>query len=117
MHTIWWALADADPSRALAGWEKNSFPISSGRDSADRVWVLYHWGGNSGGGAATTRDGFNQMGPMITLGGLTIPNAETYERLYPSAFRSAPARTIRSPASPSIRPEKRCRNSASSSST
>jgi N-methylhydantoinase B len=87
MHVIWWALAAADPTRALAGWGKNSFPISSGRDSRDRVWVMYHWGGNSGGGAATTRDGFNQMGPMITLGGLTIPNAETYERLYPVTVR------------------------------
>ena len=87
MHIVWWALVQADPSRALAGWGKNSFPISSGRDARDRVWVMYHWGGNSGGGAATTRDGFNQMGPMITLGGLTIPNAETYERLYPVMVR------------------------------
>ncbi|MFO0292156.1 MAG: hydantoinase B/oxoprolinase family protein [Rhodospirillales bacterium] len=83
MHIVWWSLGQADPSRALAGWGKNSFPISSGADARGRTWVMYHWGGNSGGGAATTRDGFNQMGPMITLGGLTIPNAETYERLYP----------------------------------
>ena len=83
MHAIWWALGQADPSRSLAGWGKNSFPISSGRDRAGRTWVMYNWGANSGGGAATTRDGFNQMGPMITLGGLTIPNAEVYERLYP----------------------------------
>lgn len=87
MHVIWWALAKADPSRALAGWGKNSFPVNSGQDEEGRVWVMYHWGGNSGGGAATTRDGFNQMGPMITLGGLTIPNAETYERLYPVTVR------------------------------
>ena len=87
MHMIWWAMAQADPSRALAGWGKNSFPISSGRGADGRVWVMYHWGGNSGGGAATTRDGFNQMGPMVTLGGLTIPNAEIYERLYPVAVR------------------------------
>jgi N-methylhydantoinase B len=87
MHVMWWALAKADPSRALAGWGKNSFPVSSGSDERGRVWVMYHWGGNSGGGAATSRDGFNQMGPMITLGGLTIPNAETYERLYPVTVR------------------------------
>ena len=87
MHVIWWALAKADPSRALAGWGKNSFPVSSGVDPHGRVWVMYHWGGNSGGGAATSRDGFNQMGPMITLGGLTIPNAETYEQLYPVIVR------------------------------
>ena len=84
MHCIWWALAKAEPRRALAGWGKNSFPISSGLDEKGRTWVMYHWGGGSGAGAATTRDGFNQMGPMITLGGLTIPNAETYERLYPA---------------------------------
>lgn len=87
MHVMWWALAKADPSRALAGWGKNSFPVNSGQDDGGRVWVMYHWGGNCGGGAATTRDGFNQMGPMITLGGLTIPNAETYERLYPVTVR------------------------------
>jgi hypothetical protein len=45
---------------------------------------MYHWGGNSGAGAVRGRDGFNQMGPMITLGGLVILNAETYEQLYPS---------------------------------
>lgn len=87
MHIIWQALSKADPSRALAGWGKNSFPISSGRDAGGRTWVMYNWGGNSGAGAALTRDGFNQMGPMITLGGLTIPNAETYEHLYPVAVR------------------------------
>lgn len=87
MHIVWQALNQADPSRALAGWGKNSFPISSGRDGQNNTWVMYHWGGNSGGGAATMRDGFNQMGPMITLGGLTIPNAETYERLYPVTVR------------------------------
>ena len=87
MHIIWQALSKAAPSRALAGWGKNSFPISSGRDAKERTWVMYNWGGNSGAGAAMTRDGFNQMGPMITLGGLTIPNAETYEHLYPVVVR------------------------------
>jgi N-methylhydantoinase B len=29
------------------------------------------------------RDGFDQIGPIETLGGLVIPNAETYEQLYP----------------------------------
>lgn len=87
MHIIWQALGQADSSRALAGWGKNSGPISSGRDEQDRTWVMYHWGGNSGAGAASTRDGFNQMGHLITLGGLTIPNAEAYERLYPVTVR------------------------------
>src|SRR5690606_5472752 len=44
---------------------------------------MYNWGGASGAGATAERDGFNQMGPMVTLGGLVIPNAETYEQLYP----------------------------------
>jgi len=83
MHAIWWALAKADPSRALGGWGKNSFPICSGRDENRRTWVMYNWGACSGAGAARGRDGFGQMGPMITLGGLTITNAETYEQLYP----------------------------------
>ena len=87
MHIVWKALGQADPSRALAGWGKNAFPISSGRDAQDRTWVMYHWAGHSGGGAARTRDGFNQMGTMITLGGLTLPNAEVYERLYPVYVR------------------------------
>ncbi len=87
MHMIWWALAKAAPQRSLAGWGKNSFPNSSGRDADGRTWIMYNWGGNSGAGAAMGRDGFNQMGPMITLGGLTIPNAETYEQLYPVLVR------------------------------
>lgn len=87
MHMVWWALAKAAPQRSLAGWGKNSFPNSSGRDAEGRTWIMYNWGGNSGAGAAMGRDGFNQMGPMITLGGLTIPNAETYEQLYPVLVR------------------------------
>jgi N-methylhydantoinase B len=87
MHMVWWALAKAAPRRSLAGWGKNSFPNTSGRDADGRTWIMYNWGGNSGAGAAMGRDGFNQMGPMITLGGLTIPNAETYEQLYPVLVR------------------------------
>ncbi len=87
MHMIWWALAKAAPQRSLAGWGKNSFPNAAGRDANGRTWIMYNWGGNSGAGAAMGRDGFNQMGPMITLGGLTIPNAETYEQLYPILVR------------------------------
>jgi N-methylhydantoinase B len=87
MHMVWWALGRADPERALAGWGKNSFPNTSGRDAEGRTWVMYNWGANSGAGAANGRDGFNQMGPMITLGGLTIPNAEVYEQIYPVRIR------------------------------
>ncbi|WP_395713474.1 hydantoinase B/oxoprolinase family protein [Reyranella sp.] len=83
MHMIWWALGQADPKRSIAGWGKNVFPVTSGRDAENVTWVMYNWGGNSGAGAVAGRDGFNQMGPMITLGGLVIPNMETYEQLYP----------------------------------
>ena len=89
MHMIWKALGQAAPARAAAGWGKNAFPVSSGRDDTGAgatgatTWVMYHWGGNAGAGAVSGRDGFNQMGPMVTLGGLVLPNAETYEQLYP----------------------------------
>jgi N-methylhydantoinase B len=83
MHICWWALGQTDPDRNCAGWGKNTFPVTSGTAADGRTWVMYHWGGNSGAGAVKGRDGFNQMGPMITLGGLVLPNAETYEQLYP----------------------------------
>ncbi len=83
MHMIWQALGQAAPARAAAGWGKNAFPVTSGRDGGGATWVMYNWGGNAGAGAVAGRDGFNQMGPMVTLGGLVLPNAETYEQLYP----------------------------------
>lgn len=83
IHCIWFALTQAAPDRALAGWGKNSFPVTSGIDADRRTWVMYNWSACSGAGAARTRDGFEQIGPIITLGGLTIPNAETFEQLYP----------------------------------
>jgi len=83
MHMVWKALGQALPANAVAGWGKNCFPITSGQDDSGETWIMYNWGGNAGAGAVAGRDGFNQMGPMITLGGLVIPNAETYEQLYP----------------------------------
>jgi N-methylhydantoinase B len=83
MHMVWWALGQAMPDRALAGWGKNAFPVTAGTDARGATWVMYNWGAASGAGATADRDGFNQIGPMVTLGGLTIPNAETYEQLYP----------------------------------
>jgi N-methylhydantoinase B len=87
IHACWWALGAAVPERNCAGWGKNSFPNSSGQRTDGSTWVMYHWGGLSGAGAVNGRDGFNQIGPLITLGGLTIPNAETYEQLYPVAVQ------------------------------
>ncbi|MEQ8500172.1 MAG: hydantoinase B/oxoprolinase family protein, partial [Sneathiellaceae bacterium] len=40
-----------------------------------------------GGGAVEGRDGFNLIGHLIALGGLVLPNVETYERLYPVRVR------------------------------
>jgi N-methylhydantoinase B len=93
MHMVWWALGQADPKRSIAGWGKNVFPVTSGRDAESATWVMYNWGGNSGAGAVAGRDGFNQMGPMVTLGGLVIPNMETYEQLYPITVRRHELRT------------------------
>ena len=87
MHACWWALGQAEPARACAGWGKNSFPNSSGRYENGATWVLYHWIGLSGAGAVAGRDGFNQIGPIVTLGGLSLPNSETYEQLYPVKVR------------------------------
>jgi N-methylhydantoinase B len=87
MHMVWWALGQAAPERSIAGWGKNCFPVSAGSRPSGDTWVMYNWGGASGAGAVERRDGFNQMGPMITLGGLVIPNAETYEQLYPVTVR------------------------------
>ncbi len=83
MHVCWWALGQADPKRSIGGWGKNCFPVTSGTDGSGRTWVMYHWGACSGAGAVEGRDGFNQIGPMVTLGGLSLPNAEVYEHVYP----------------------------------
>ncbi|MEQ9447803.1 MAG: hydantoinase B/oxoprolinase family protein, partial [Rhodospirillaceae bacterium] len=83
VHAIWKALAQADSGRACAGWGKTVHGISTGRNAADEPYVLYHWNCLSAAGAVAERDGFHQIGLLGALGGLTIPNAEAYERLYP----------------------------------
>src|SRR5439155_1405803 len=40
MHMVWNALGDAAPARAVAGWGKNAFPVSSGRDGDGDTWVM-----------------------------------------------------------------------------
>jgi N-methylhydantoinase B len=82
IQACWRALGQVDAERACAGWGPNAFPTMSGLDKEGRTYVVYHWGGNSGAGAVKGRDGFNQIGPMITLGGLVIPNAEMQEQLF-----------------------------------
>jgi N-methylhydantoinase B len=83
IHAVWRALAKADPTRACAGWGKTIHGISAGKNAAGEPYVLYHWNGLSGAGAVAERDGFHQIGLLGSLGGLTVPDVEAYERLYP----------------------------------
>lgn len=83
MNACWGALAQVDTERACAGWGKSVFGISSGRKHTGEVFVLYHWHGSSGGGAVKGRDGFPTSSHQMTLGGMFIPNVETYEQSYP----------------------------------
>ena len=86
IHAVWKALAKADPPRGCAGWAKNVFGISVGREDGGAPYVFYHGAAAAGAGAVDGRDGFNQIGHVCTLGGLTMPNVEVYEQLYPVRF-------------------------------
>ena len=86
IHAAWKALAQADPAHSCAGWGKGIFGITSGGIGSDNPFVLYHWNCAGGGGGVNGRDGFNQTGHIITLGGLTMHNIESYEQLYPARF-------------------------------
>jgi N-methylhydantoinase B len=83
VHACWKALAQVDPARACAGAGKSVFGVSSGSRPDGRSFVMYHWHALAGGGAVAGRDGFAQSGHLPTLGGLTLPNVEAYERIYP----------------------------------
>jgi N-methylhydantoinase B len=83
IHAVWKALAQADPQRACAGWGKTVHGISTGTNRGGDPYVLYHWNCVSAAGAVAERDGFHQIGILGALGGLTVPNVEAYERLYP----------------------------------
>ncbi|MFN8926971.1 MAG: hydantoinase B/oxoprolinase family protein [Rhodospirillales bacterium] len=84
IQACWKALAGAAPAKTVAGWGKAIIPISAGtRPESGATYVLYHWNGLSGGGAVRGRDGLGQIAHLSTLGGLTLPNVETWERTYP----------------------------------
>jgi N-methylhydantoinase B len=83
VHACWKALAQVDPERACAGAGKSVFGVSSGLRPDGRSFVMYHWHALAGGGALKGRDGFPQSGHLPSLGGLTLPNVEAYERIYP----------------------------------
>lgn len=87
IHACWQALGKADPHRASAGWARNIFGVTSGRSGRNgEPFVMYHNNLAAGGGAVEGRDGFNQIGHLCTLGGLTIPNLEVYEQIYPVRY-------------------------------
>ena len=87
IHAMWRALSQALPERASAGWSKAVHAVTAGvRDDASR-FVMYQWAGAPAGGGVEGRDGFHLIGHLITLGGLTLPNLEVYEQLYPVRFK------------------------------
>lgn len=93
VHALWRALAQADPSRSLAGWSKTMHGHVAGFDDNGATWVMYHWHAMGTPGATAERDGFNQMGHLISLGGLDIPNLEFHEQNFPVTYRRWELRT------------------------
>ncbi|MBT3369690.1 MAG: hydantoinase B/oxoprolinase family protein [Rhodospirillaceae bacterium] len=98
VHAIWKTLNQALPERSCAGWAKaihgtTSGRLGSGQEGEESPFVMYQWNSAPGGGAVEGRDGFNQIGHLIALGGLVLPNVETYEQLYPVLFKRQEFRT------------------------
>ncbi|WP_419945530.1 hydantoinase B/oxoprolinase family protein [Candidatus Poriferisodalis sp.] len=91
----WQALAQADPDRACAAWSKTMHGHVAGRRDDGTTWVMYQWHAMGTPGATAERDGFAQMGHLISLGGLDMPNLEFHEQMYPVRY---------------IRHEQRCDN-------
>jgi len=87
IHAIWKALGQAVPEKACAGWSRASHCNTSGIDADGRFFVAYQWLGMAGAGAVAGRDGFETMGHMATLGGLTLPDVEMFEVDYPFHVR------------------------------
>jgi N-methylhydantoinase B len=79
---VWQALAEADPSRACAAWSKTMHGHVAGKREDGTTWVMYHWHAMGTPGATAERDGFAQMGHLISLGGLDIPNLEFHEQSF-----------------------------------
>ena len=86
VHAVWRALAEADPLRACAGWSKTMHNHVTARHADGTAWVMYQWHAMGTPGATAERDGFAQMGHLITLGGLDLPNLEFHEQNYPVRY-------------------------------
>ena len=86
IHACWKALANLAPEQACAGWGKISHCNMAGPTDTGSTYVMYHWGALPAAGAVRGRDGFDQIGPLNSLGNLIVPNCETYEHLYPVHF-------------------------------
>ena len=54
---------------------------------------MYQWHAMGTPGATAERDGFPQMGHLISLGGLDLPNLEFHEQLFPVRYRRWELRT------------------------
>lgn len=93
IHAMWKALEQALPERASAGWSKAVHAVTAGLKPDGGRYVMYQWAGAPAGGGVEGRDGFHLIGHLITLGGLTLPNLETYEQLYPVRFKRQELRT------------------------
>ena len=93
IHAVWQALAQADPSRACAGWSKTVHNHVSGQDDEGRTWILHQWHAMGAPGATAERDGFPQMGHLSSLGGLDLSNLEYNEQVYPVHYRRWEFRT------------------------
>ncbi|TIQ55415.1 MAG: hydantoinase B/oxoprolinase family protein [Mesorhizobium sp.] len=83
IHAVWQALGQAAPDLACAGWGRSSHCNTSGWRDSGGYYVAYQWLGMAGAGAAKERDGFESMGHIATLGGLTLPDVEGFEAEYP----------------------------------
>lgn len=92
-HAVWRALAQAYPERACAGWSKTTHNHVTGKNPDGGSWVMYQWHAMGAPGATAERDGFPQMGHLISLGGLDLPNLEFHEQLFPVRYRRWELRT------------------------
>jgi N-methylhydantoinase B len=86
-HAVWRALAKACPERACAGWSKTTHGHITAQNPDGSSWVMYQWHAMGTPGATAERDGFPQMGHLISLGGLDLPNLEFHEQLFPVRYR------------------------------